>query len=194
MTSEKEVFLKVSKNRYFNRKDISTLDMLILSQIEEFERNEKSCYMTDEVFASNLNSSISTINRAIKSLTERHFINKTTKNVNVEGKVKTIRQLSIIKKDMTNQNDNTSNEIVANQIENVSCQNDELLTCQNDSQKDNYLLKDKLKENKKDNNIANQNEKDKFTSESYCMPKIETEEIVLTYIPRKSLVSTMLGE
>ena len=194
MTSEKEVFLKVSKNRYFNRKDISTLDMLILSQIEEFERNEKSCYMTDEVFASNLNSSISTINRAIKSLTERHFINKTTKNVNVEGKVKTIRQLSIIKKDMTNQNDNTSNEIVANQIENVSCQNDELLTCQNDSQKDNYLLKDKLKENKKDNTIANQNEKDKYTSESYCMPKIETEEIVLTYIPRKSLVSTMLGE
>ena len=194
MTSEKEVFLKVSKNRYFNRKDISTLDMLILSQIEEFERNEKSCYMTDEVFASNLNSSISTINRAIKSLTERHFINKITKNVNVEGKVKTIRQLSIIKKDMTNQNDNTSNEIVANQIENVSCQNDELLSCQNDSQKDNYLLKDKLKENKKDNNIANQNEKDKFTSESYCMPKIETEEIVLTYIPRKSLVSTMLGE
>lgn len=194
MTSEKEVFLKVSKNRYFNRKDISTLDMLILSQIEVFERNEKSCYMTDEVFASNLNSSISTINRAIKSLTERHFINKTTKNVNVEGKVKTIRQLSIIKKDMTNQNDNTSNEIVANQIKNVSCQNDELLTCQNDSQKDNYLLKDKLKENKKDNTIVNQNEKDKFTSESYCMPKIETEEIVLTYIPRKSLVSTMLGE
>ena len=194
MTSEKEVFLKVSKNRYFNRKDISTLDMLILSQIEEFERNEKSCYMTDEVFASNLNSSISTINRAIKSLTERHFINKTTKNVNVEGKVKTIRQLSIIKKDMTNQNDNTSNEIVANQIKNVSCQNDELLTCQNDSQKDNYLLKDKLKENKKDNTIANQNEKDKYTSGGCPMPKIETEEIVLTYTPRKSLVSTMLGE
>ena len=191
---EKELFLKVSKNRYFDNKDLSPLDMLILSQIEEFERNEKSCYMTDEVFASNLNSSISTINRAIKSLTERHFINKTTKNVNVEGKVKTIRQLSIIKKDMTNQNDNTSNEIVANQIKNVTCQNDELLTCQNDSQKDNYLLKDKLKENKKDNTIANQNEKDKFTSESYCLPKIETEEIVLTYTPRKSLVSTMLGE
>ena len=194
MTREKEVFLKVSKNRYFNRKYISTLDMLILSQIEEFERNEKSCYMTDEVFASNLNSSISTINRAIKSLTERHFINKITKNVNVEGKVKTIRQLSIIKKDMTNQNDNTSNEIVANQIENVSCQNDELLTCQNDSQKDNYLLKDKLKENKKDNTIVNQNEKDKYTEDGYRIPKIETEEIVLTYIPRKSLVSTMLGE
>ena len=194
MTREKEVFLKVSKNRYFNRKDISTLDMLILSQIEEFERNEKSCYMTDEVFASNLNSSISTINRAIKSLTERHFINKITKNVNVEGKVKTIRQLSIIKKDMTNQNDNTSNEIVANQIENVSCQNDELLTCQNDSQKDNYLLKDKLKENKKDNTIVNQNEKDKYTEDGYRIPKIETEEFVITHRPRKSLVSTMLGE
>ena len=193
MTSEKEVFLKVSKNRYFNRKDISTLDMLILSQIEEFERNEKSCYMTDEVFASNLNSSISTINRAIKSLTERHFINKTTKNVNVEGKVKTIRQLSIIKKDMTNQNDNTSNEIVANQIENVSCQNDELLTCQNDSQKDNYILKDNLKENIKDNNNE-QIEKDKYTEDNIRIPKIEEEIITIKYEPKKSLVSSLLGE
>lgn len=187
---EKELFLKVSKNRYFDNKDLSPLDMLILSQVEEFERNEKSCYMASKTFASNFNVSEETINRSIKKLVSMQYINSTLNNEHKDGKIQTTRQLSIVKKDMACQNDNTQDET----SENVTCQNDELLTCQNDSQKDNYLLKDKLKENKKDNNIANQNEKDKFTSESYCMPKIETEEIVLTYIPRKSLVSTMLGE
>lgn len=187
---EKELFLKVSKNRYFDNKDLSPIDMLILSQIEEFERNEKSCYMASKTFASNFNVSEETINRSIKKLVSMQYINSTLNNEHKDGKIQTTRQLSIVKKDMACQNDNTQDET----SKNVSCQNDELLSCQNDSQKDNYLLKDKLKENKKDNNIANQNEKDKFTSESYCMPKIETEEIVLTYIPRKSLVSTMLGE
>ena len=187
---EKELFLKVSKNRYFDNKDLSPIDMLILSQIEEFERNEKSCYMASKTFASNFNVSEETINRSIKKLVSMQYINSTLNNEHKDGKIQTTRQLSIVKKDMACQNDNTQDET----SENVTCQNDELLTCQNDSQKDNYLLKDKLKENKKDNTIVNQNEKDKFTSESYCMPKIETEEIVLTYIPRKSLVSTMLGE
>ena len=187
MEMEKELFLKVSKNRYFDNKDLSPIDMLILSQIEEFERNEKSCFMASKTFASNFNVSEETINRSIKKLVGMQYINSTSHNEHKDGKIQTIRELSIIKNKTSNQNDNS-------QDENASCQNDELLTCQNDSQKDNYLLKDKLKENKKDNNIANQNEKDKFTSESYCMPKIETEEIVLTYIPRKSLVSTMLGE
>lgn len=172
---EKELFLKVSKNRYFDNKDLSPLDMLILSQVEEFERNEKSCYMASKTFASNFNVSEETINRSIKKLVSMQYINSTLNNEHKDGKIQTTRQLSIVKKDM-------------------SCQNDELLSCQNDSQKDNYLLKDKLKENKKDNTIANQNEKDKYTSGGCPMPKIETEEIVLTYTPRKSLVSTMLGE
>ena len=179
---EKELFLKVSKNRYFDNKDLSPIDMLILSQIEEFERNEKSCYMASKTFASNFNVSEETINRSIKKLVSMQYINSTLNNEHKDGKIQTTRQLSIVKKDMACQNDNTQDETSKN------------VSCQNDSQKDNYLLKDKLKENKKDNNIANQNEKDKFTSESYCLPKIETEEIVLTYTPRKSLVSTMLGE
>ena len=179
---EKELFLKVSKNRYFDNKDLSPLDMLILSQIEEFERNEKSCYMASKTFASNFNVSEETINRSIKKLVSMQYINSTLNNEHKDGKIQTTRQLSIVKKDMACQNDNTQDETSKN------------VSCQNDSQKDNYLLKDKLKENKKDNTIANENEKDKYTSGGCPMPKIETEEIVLTYIPRKSLVSTMLGE
>ncbi len=179
---EKELFLKVSKNRYFDNKDLSPIDMLILSQIEEFERNEKSCYMASKTFASNFNVSEETINRSIKKLVSMQYINSTLNNEHKDGKIQTTRQLSIVKKDMACQNDNTQDETSKN------------VSCQNDSQKDNYLLKDKLKENKKDNTIANQNEKDKYTSGGCPMPKIETEEIVLTYTPRKSLVSTMLGE
>ena len=184
---EKELFLKVSKNRYFDDKNLSPLDMLVLSQIEEFERNKKSCFMASKTFASNFNVSEETINRSIKKLVGMQYINSTSHNEHKDGKIQTIRELSIIKNKTSNQNDNS-------QDENVSCQNDELLTCQNDSLKDNYILKDNLKENIKDNNNNEQIEKDKYTEDGIRIPKIETEEFVITRQPRKSLVSSLLGE
>ena len=117
---EKELFLKVSKNRYFDNKDLSPIDMLILSQIEEFERNEKSCYMASKTFASNFNVSEETINRSIKKLVSMQYINSTLNNEHKDGKIQTTRQLSIVKKDMACQNDNTQDET----SKNVSCQND----------------------------------------------------------------------
>ena len=115
---EKELFLKVSKNRYFDNKDLSPLDMLILSQVEEFERNEKSCYMASKTFASNFNVSEETINRSIKKLVSMQYINSTLNNEHKDGKIQTTRQLSIVKKDMACQNDNTQDET----SENVTCQ------------------------------------------------------------------------
>ena len=187
MEMEKELFLKVSKNRYFDNKDLSPIDMLILSQIEEFERNEKSCFMASKTFASNFNVSEETINRSIKKLVGMQYISSISHTKHKDGKIQTIRELSIIKNKTSNQNDNS-------QDENASCQNDELLTCQNDSQKDNYILKDNLKENIKDNNNNEQIEKDNYTKESYSIPKIENEIITIKYKPKKSLVSTLLGE
>lgn len=188
MENKKELFLKVSKNRYFDNKDLSPLDMLILSQIEEFERNKKSCYMASKTFASNFNVSEETINRSIKKLVNMNYISSTLNNEHKDGKIQTTRQLSIVKKDVTCQNDNTQSKT----SENVTYQNDELLTCQNDSQKDNYLLKDNIKDNKKDNNNNEQIEKDKYTKEEYHIPKIETEEVVITRKPRKSLIEDLI--
>lgn len=187
MEMEKELFLKVSKNRYFDNKDLSPIDMLILSQIEEFERNKKSCFMASKTFASNFNVSEETINRSIKKLVGMQYISSISHTEHKDGKIQTIRELSIIKNKTSNQND-------ISQDENVSCQNDELLTCQNDSLKDNYILKDNLKENIKDNNNNEQIEKDKYTKDGYRIPKIETEEFVITRQPRKSLVSSLLDE
>ena len=192
METEKELFLKVSKNRYFDNKDLSPIDMLILSQIEEFERNEKSCFMASKTFASNFNVSVETINRSIKKLVGMQYISSTSHTEHKDGKIQTIRKLSIIKNKTSNQNN--ISQIDNSQDENVSCQNDELLTCQNDSLKDNYILKDNLKENIKDNNNNEQIEKDKYTENGIRIPKIETEEFVITRQPRKSLVSSLLGE
>lgn len=181
MEMEKELFLKVSKNRYFDDKNLSPIDMLILSQIEEFERNKKSCFMASKTFASNFNVSEETINRSIKKLVGMQYINSTSHNEHKDGKIQTIRELSIIKNKTSNQNDNS-------QDENVSCQNDELLSCQNDS------LKDNLKDNIKDNNNNEQIEKDKYTEDNIRIPKIEEEIITIKYEPKKSLVSSLLGE
>lgn len=188
MEMEKELFLKVSKNRYFDNKDLSPIDMLILSQIEEFERNEKSCFMASKTFASNFNVSEETINRSIKKLVGMQYISSTSHNEHKDGKIQTIRELSIIKNKTSNQNDISQTD--NSQDENVSCQNDELLTCQNDSLKDNYILKDNLK----DNNNNEQIEKDKYTEDNIRIPKIEEEIITIKYEPKKSLVSSLLGE
>lgn len=180
MEKEKNVFLKVSKNKYFNNKDLSPTKILILSQIEEFERNGKTCYITDDTLANNFNVSIPTISRAIADLEEKKYIIKTTKNKNENGNVKTTRQLSINQEKFSCQNDNTKND------ENVSYQNDNV--------KDNYILKDNLKENIKDNNSNEQLEKEKYTKEGYRIPKMEIEEFFITRKPRKQLASDLLKE
>lgn len=203
MEKEKNVFLKVSKNKYFNNKDLSPTKILILSQIEEFERNGKTCYITDDTLANNFNVSIPTISRAIADLEEKKYIIKTTKNKNENGNVKTTRQLSINQEKFSCQNDNTKNDENASyqndnindeNIENVSYQNADLPTYQNDNVKDNYILKDNLKENIKDNNSNEQLEKEKYTKEGYRIPKMEIEEFFITRKPRKQLASDLLKE
>ena len=176
MNKQEELFLKVSKS-YFNNKDLDALDMLILSQIEEFERNGKNCYMKDETFANNFKSSPSTINRAISRLVKINYITKSTKTKNIDGKIQTIRHLSINK--VNNQNDNTINN---NNIDFVSCQNDKL--------KDNYIKDNYKKDNINDDTI----EKDKNVDKDIAIPKIETEYVVIKRKPRKNLLENLLKE
>lgn len=194
---EKDVFLKVSKNKYFNNKDLSPTKILILSQIEEFERNGKTCYITDETLADNFNVSISTINRAIADLSEKKYIIKIDNSKNENGKIKTTRQLSINQAKFSQQYDNTKNDEVVSyrndntkeeNIKDVSCQNGAFPSCQNDKQKDNSL-KDNIKE--KVNISCNEIQKDNFTKEGVRIPKIETEIITINYKPKKSLVDTL---
>lgn len=73
-----KLFLKVDKDLFLL--DLNPTEILIISQIIEFQRNEKDCFMSDEAFSDNLGVSKSTISREIKKLEEQKIIIKSTKN------------------------------------------------------------------------------------------------------------------
>lgn len=78
------LFLQVNKD-LFNLKEINPLEMLIISQIMEFDRNKRDCYITNEQLAENFHVSTKTISRALNHLEdELHYIKRDTKTV--EGK------------------------------------------------------------------------------------------------------------
>ena len=154
-----EIFLKISKNRCFGNKDLKDIDMLVLSQIEEFERNKKPCYITNEIMANNFNCNVSTINRSIQKLVELNYIQTKKEYKNIGGKIISTRYIYINKEKWSMQNSNS-------QQENVSMQNE--------------LLKDNIKENIKDNSIVNNNdnEKDNYIN-GIRIPKMEEEIFIL---------------
>ena len=174
MNKDIDVFLKISKGKYFNNKDFSPIDILVMAQIEEFERNNKDCFISDETMAHNFNVSVSTISRSLDYLEKEKYIIKKISYENVKGNIKKKRQLSIQnedkKSDTTNQNEkNTTNQKA-------------LL-------KDNDLLKDK-----KDNNMIQQNEiKDKKDN---LVNDVKMEEEIINVKPkvRKTYLERLLEE
>ena len=65
-------FLKVNKD--FFKLELNPTEILILSQIEEYNRTTKDCFMSDEVFAAQFGVSKSTISREMKILESKGFI------------------------------------------------------------------------------------------------------------------------
>lgn len=86
-------FLAVDK-KYLNT-GLKSLDILIIAQIEEFERNNCKCYMTNKQFANTFGESESTIKRAIAKLDRFNIINKNTVIINGNGKATKQRILTL---------------------------------------------------------------------------------------------------
>lgn len=72
-------FLKVSKD--FFGMGLNPLEMLILSQIVEFNTNTGNCFISDETLANQFGVSTKTVSRAIASLEDKGFITRETKNI-----------------------------------------------------------------------------------------------------------------
>nr|DAK86951.1 MAG TPA: transcriptional regulatory protein [Caudoviricetes sp.] len=86
-------FLTVNKD-YLNY-NLKSIDILIIAQIEEFERNKLSCYITNQQFANMFGESERTINRVIKKLEELNIIKKQTIYIKGSGRGNRQRILSI---------------------------------------------------------------------------------------------------
>lgn len=86
-----EVFLKVNK-KYFNKK-LKPLEILILSQIEELNKNNRECYLTNEQFAEMFCVSKPTVDSAINKLEKAKYIKRVTTVESSNGCANRVRKL-----------------------------------------------------------------------------------------------------
>ena len=193
MNKDIDVFLKISKGKYFNNKDFSPIDILVMAQIEEFERNNKDCFISDETMAHNFNVSVSTISRSLDYLEKEKYIIKKISYENAKGIIKKKRQLSIQNEDTKSDTTNQKANNTTNQNENnTTNQNENNTTNQKALLKDNDLLKDNNLKDKKDNNMIQQNEiKDKKDN---LVNDVKMEEEIINVKPkvRKTYLERLL--
>ena len=86
-------FLAVNKE-YF-KMGLKSVDILIISQIEEFERNKCTCYITNKQFSEMFGESESTIKRAIDKLEDMGIIKRNTYFIEGNGRANKQRVLSL---------------------------------------------------------------------------------------------------
>lgn len=92
-------FLKVEKNLFGS--GLSPIEILVLSQIMEFDRNTGDCFMSNAAMAKNFGVSEKTVSRAVAALEEKKYITRNTKNVQ-KGKE---RHIILTKDNLTLAND-----------------------------------------------------------------------------------------
>ena len=69
-------FLAIDK-KYLN-KQLKSMDILIIAQIEEFHRNGHECYITNKQFSDMFGESESTVKRSLDKLEELQMIKRDT--------------------------------------------------------------------------------------------------------------------
>lgn len=72
-------FLKVDKDLF--NSGLNPLEILLVSQIAEFQNNTGDCFISDKVLAENFGVSESTVKRAIKNLEDLGYITRDTRAV-----------------------------------------------------------------------------------------------------------------
>lgn len=86
--------LMVSKSLYST--GLNTTEMMLISQIREFERNGSECFVTNQQFADWFGVSTKTIERTLDKLEENNYIKRETKTVNTNGKKSKVRKIKIV--------------------------------------------------------------------------------------------------
>lgn len=86
--------LIVSKSLYST--GLNTTEMMLISQIKEFERNGNECFVTNQQFADWFGVSTKTIERTLDKLEENNYIKRETKTVNTNGRKSKIRKIKTI--------------------------------------------------------------------------------------------------
>ena len=99
MPISNEKFLQVEKRLWaLSQHGCKSIHILLLAQIQEFQRNRCECYMTDKQFAENFGESERTIGRALDKLEELNLIKRNTKFVHGYGRANRQRTITVEEK------------------------------------------------------------------------------------------------
>ena len=93
-------FLAVNKD-YFGL-GLKSLDLLIIAQVDEFQRNHCPCYVTNDQFSTMFGESVATIMRSLEKLERLHILTRTTNYVEGNGRGTRQRILTLNKFDSWN--------------------------------------------------------------------------------------------
>ena len=142
-------FLAINK-KYFNY-NLKSIDLLIIAQIEEFQRNKCECFITNEQLSEMFGESESTIKRAIDKLEKMNIINRKTTFIRGNGRSNKQRVLSINDcREWKVQNEPTKKEECKVQKQEMEGSNDDDGRFKSEEWKvHSEPIKDNLKENKK---------------------------------------------
>ena len=132
------LFLQVDKD--FLGKGLKPIDILILAQVKEFERNKCECFLTNEQFSEMFGDSVRTVARSLDRLEEMKLIKRDTKYIDGNGRANRQR---VIKSG--NAKKTRPKKMVVPNVDDGSAKSEEW-SCQNDT------IKEKEKEKKKINN------------------------------------------
>lgn len=86
-------FLAINKD-YLNY-DLKSIDILIIAQIEEFDRNKNFCHLSNQQFAEMFGESKSTVKRTIDKLEKLNIIKRQTTFIKNNGRSNKQRILSL---------------------------------------------------------------------------------------------------
>lgn len=91
MMNIKDTFLKVNKDHFGS--GLKPIELLILSQIEEFTRNGCECYVTNQQFAEAFSVTQPTVQAAIERLEKLGYIQRVTKVESGHARANRVRRL-----------------------------------------------------------------------------------------------------
>lgn len=165
-----EDFLAVNK-KYF-RNGLKSIDILIISQIEEFERNDCKCFISNEQFSEMFGESVSTIKRTLDKLEDLKIIKRTNSYIEGNGRSNKQRVLSLTNRSKWKvHNEPTNGRMEGSNNNNGRFKNEEWKV-------HNEPLKDNLKNNLKENLSKRENANAKKENHNRVLEDLSDEELI----------------
>jgi DNA-binding Lrp family transcriptional regulator len=140
-------FLAINKN-YFDI-GLKSVDILIIAQIEEFQRNHRECYITNKQFSEISGESEDTIKRSLRKLEKMNVIKRNTTFIEGNGKANRRRTLTL------NNPGEWKDHIAPTKMDSAEVDDGR---CKKDKWKvQNAPIKDNIKDKEKDNMVIIRN-------------------------------------